>query len=494
MNKRIFALMVIFTISIVCLSCQAQKSGSMLKKSHQMIENALSIFEHPINTYDPTTVEPFTEPEKPLLVNHLVVIVDQSLSMKEPYVGLSKSTHAQKILMGINNALPEANISSMFQTFTDCPCPSQKTTQVVSPFASHDRQQISKFLSSEDFSPSKSPLAVALETCQKELSTIKGEIAVVIITDGNTYDPSPVHASESLYQKFGPHVRIYPILVGNSPYGKRLLNEMAERSVGGFVERSDCLIKEKCMRRFIQKIFYTPPKVRKNDRDKDGVYDYLDDCPTTPKGNYVNTRGCSQDSDGDGISDDSDQCPGTPENVPVDSYGCPPKDLDNDGILDIMDKCPGTAEGALVDANGCANPDQDQDGILDINDDCSGTPTGATVNSRGCWVISDIRFAPGKWELTSDHKESLIEVFNILKNNPDLRIEIQGHTDNTGPEAMNKKVSSYRAMSVMKYLLDKGIKSSRMTFMGYGSENPVVNNDTENNRSMNRRVEFTPKQ
>ncbi|KPA14666.1 cell envelope biogenesis protein OmpA [Candidatus Magnetomorum sp. HK-1] len=494
MNKRIFALFAILITCAVCFSCQAKKSGSMLKKSHQMIENALSIFEHPINTYDPTAVSPVTEPGKPLVTDHLVVIFDQSISMQEPYVGLAKSKHAQKILMGLNNSLPEAPISTMFKTFTDCPCPTQKITQIVSPLAVHNRQKISETIASDAFCPAKSPLAIALETCKNELSSVKGKIAVVIITDGNTYDQSPVLAAESLYNELGPRLGIYPILVGNSPYGKRLLNEIAERSVWGFVERSDCLIKNKCMRYFIQKIFYTPPKIRKNDRDKDGIYDHLDDCPTTPEGSFVNDRGCSADSDGDGISDDRDQCPGTPQGLPVESNGCPPKDLDKDGVLDIMDKCPETPVGATVNADGCSNPDQDQDGVLDSNDDCLNTPLGASVNTRGCWVISDIRFSPGKWDLTYEHKESLQEVIDIMRQNIDLRIEIQGHTDNTGSEALNKKLSSYRAMSVMKYLLKNNIKSSRLTFMGYGSEKPVVSNDTLLNRSMNRRVEFSPKQ
>jgi len=496
MNKRIFALFaILITCAVYLIGCQAQKSGSMLKKSHQMIENALAIFEHPINTYDPTTVVPVTEPGKPLITDHLVIIFDQTISMQDPYVGLAKSEHAQKILLGLNNAIPEASISTMFQTFTDCPCQSQKVTQIVSSLAAHDRQKISDTIESGAFCPRKSPLAIALETCKKELTSVKGNISVIIITDGNTYDQSPVLAAKSLYNELGPRLGIYPILVGNSPYGKRLLNKIAEQSVWGLVERGDCLIKNKCMRSFIQKIFYIPQKITKKDRDKDGIYDHLDYCPTTPDGNFVNDRGCSADSDGDGISDDRDQCPGTPLNQSVDSNGCPPKDLDKDGVVDNMDKCLDTPPGHIVNSDGCSDPNQDhdQDGVVDSKDDCLNTPSGASVNTRGCWVISDIRFSPGSWELTSKHKKSLQEVIDIMKQNIELRLEIQGHTDNKGQEVLNKKLSSYRAMSVMKYLLKSGIKSSRLTFKGYGSERPVINNDNHHNRSMNRRVEFNPK-
>jgi len=491
MKKRFFTILMVFGISALFFSCQSQKSGSMLKKSHQMIENALAMFDHPIGTYDPSLTQAYPTPEKPPVTQNLVVIFDRSYSMSDPYVGLAKIKHAQKILMGFNNSLPDVSINCMFKTFSN-PEEDNQSVHLVSPMARYHRQKSSQIIDSDVLCPEKSPLAKSLDALKTELSTVKGNIAVIIITDGNTFDNSPIEAAQSLYHEFGPRVGIYPVLVGNSPYGKRLLTQMADQGVCGFVRRSDCMLEKECMHSFIEKILYKPD-YRKRDRDKDGVGDRVDYCPTTPEGNVVDSIGCSPDTDGDSISDDRDECPGTPTGTTVEPNGCPPADLDKDGVLDVVDKCLGTPKGTVVNSDGCENPDQDNDGILDSRDACIDTPVGASVDARGCWVISDIQFDPGKWELNLAHKSSLQEVIDIMQQNPNLRIEIQGHTDNIGPEGLNKKLSSYRAMSVMKYLMQNGIRVSRLTFMGYGSEKPIVSNHSPENRSLNRRVEFHPK-
>ena len=88
------------------------------------------------------------------------------------------------------------------------------------------------------------------------------------------------------------------------------------------------------------------------DSDGDGVPDYLDKCPETPKGVKVDKDGCPVDSDGDGVPDYLDKCPGTPAGVKVDKDGCP-LDSDGDGVPDYLDKCPGTPAGVKVDKDGC---------------------------------------------------------------------------------------------------------------------------------------------
>jgi OOP family OmpA-OmpF porin len=492
MKTRIFTFVVICIISLIISGCHARKSGSMFQKSHQMIENALSMFDHPIGKYDSSKVSPLSIPKKSPVTQNLIVIFDHSLSMNKPYVGLAKSQHAKLILKGFNNALPDIPLKTMFYKISSCSSMGTQPVQVLLPLTTHDRFEVRNAIDENKFIPEKSPLAKSLNQCKLDLSSVNDNIAVVIITDGNTFDTSPIEAAKSLYHEFGARIGIYPIMIGNSPHGKRLLQQIADQSVCGFVQRSDCLLNTDCMHNFIYKIIYDPP-YKNRDRDNDGIKDQMDLCPRTPKGNVVDSSGCSPDTDGDSISDDRDKCPDTPPGTIVESNGCPPKDRDNDGVLDKEDQCLDTPAGAIVDAKGCTKPDQDQDGVLDIKDDCIDTPIGASVNSRGCWVISDLQFAPGKWELESAHKASLQEVLDIMKQNPDLRIEIQGHTDNTGPEGLNLKLSSYRAMSVMKFLMKNGIRASRLTFMGYGSEKPIVSNDTPTNRALNRRVEFNPR-
>jgi outer membrane protein OmpA-like peptidoglycan-associated protein len=77
-----------------------------------------------------------------------------------------------------------------------------------------------------------------------------------------------------------------------------------------------------------------------------------------------------------------------------------------------------------------------------------------------------------------------------LKENPAIEIEMSAHTDSHGTDEYNFKLSDNRARSVMEYIISKGIAASRIISKGYGESKPVVDNDTDENRQMNRRVEF----
>ena len=77
-----------------------------------------------------------------------------------------------------------------------------------------------------------------------------------------------------------------------------------------------------------------------------------------------------------------------------------------------------------------------------------------------------------------------------MQNNPEVSIEIGGHTDNKGSAAYNKTLSENRAKSVYDYLIDNGIDTDRLTYKGYGFEEPIADNQTEKGRAKNRRTEF----
>jgi len=85
---------------------------------------------------------------------------------------------------------------------------------------------------------------------------------------------------------------------------------------------------------------------------------------------------------------------------------------------------------------------------------------------------------------------TLDKVAEYLKQNPDLKVEIQGHTDNLGSIAYNTKLSEKRARAVEKYMLNKGVPSGQVTSAGYGPSMPIASNDTPGGRASNRRVEF----
>ncbi|MDX1514953.1 MAG: OmpA family protein [Gammaproteobacteria bacterium] len=202
------------------------------------------------------------------------------------------------------------------------------------------------------------------------------------------------------------------------------------------------------------------------------------------------------DSDGDGVPDDVDECPGTPPEARgmVDAKGCP-KYSDADGVPDYLDKCPGTPAGVKVDADGCP-VDSDGDGVADYVDKCPNTPKGVRVDTNGCPLVGDvaivtnINFDFDSAKIRDDAKGKLARVINTLKENPDVRVRIEGHADSTGPADYNQGLSERRAEAVRKYLVDRGVSITRLSVVGKGEAEPLVSNDTRAGRAVNRRVEF----
>ena len=198
------------------------------------------------------------------------------------------------------------------------------------------------------------------------------------------------------------------------------------------------------------------------------------------------------DSDADGVPDDADKCPDTPAGTAVSAEGCP-LDSDGDGVPDGSDKCPGTPAGAKVDATGCEiDEDADDDGVTDASDKCPGTPAGTRVDADGCPITSEIRlerifFDTGLATLRQESAETLLYAVRTLNANPELVIEVAGHTDNQGPDELNLDLSERRAQAVLDYLRDKGVKN-RMTAKGYGESEPIADNATKAGRQENRRV------
>jgi len=105
-------------------------------------------------------------------------------------------------------------------------------------------------------------------------------------------------------------------------------------------------------------------------------------------------------------------------------------------------------------------------------------------------VLRHIYFAFGKSDLTASSFTELDRVVDFLDKNPDLRIEISGHTDNIGSASVNENLSGARAKSVVDYLISNGIDTSRLEYAGYGFRQPIASNENEAGRAQNRRVEF----
>lgn len=227
------------------------------------------------------------------------------------------------------------------------------------------------------------------------------------------------------------------------------------------------------------------------DTDGDGIEDSKDSCPN--EAGLAELNGCP-DSDGDGIADKDDKCP-TVAGLKALS-GCP--DADGDGVTDADDKCPTTAGPA--ENKGCPWPDTDGDGVLDKDDKCPSVK--GPVANNGCPEVSDevqktlnayaktILFDTGKSSIKSQSEAVLGDIIKILKEYPNSKFTVEGHTDSVGSDKLNQDLSDARALSVKEYLTKNGIDEFRLSSKGYGESKPIDKNTTAKGRANNRRVEI----
>ena len=104
--------------------------------------------------------------------------------------------------------------------------------------------------------------------------------------------------------------------------------------------------------------------------------------------------------------------------------------------------------------------------------------------------LSSISFLLGSATLTENATTTLTQVVDALNQHPELRLHVEGHTDNTGDPNFNLALSTERAQSVVNYLVSQGIQDSRLVAEGFGDRQPIASNDTKEGRAQNRRIEF----
>jgi outer membrane protein OmpA-like peptidoglycan-associated protein len=125
------------------------------------------------------------------------------------------------------------------------------------------------------------------------------------------------------------------------------------------------------------------------------------------------------------------------------------------------------------------------DSVFIVNIPLQPIEKGATI------VLKNIFFETGNFALRNESKSELDKLVTLLNDNPNLKIQIDGHTDNVGQEKDNLLLSTNRAKSVVGYLLSKAVKADRLTYKGLGSTKPVADNATEQGRALNRRTELS---
>jgi OOP family OmpA-OmpF porin len=240
------------------------------------------------------------------------------------------------------------------------------------------------------------------------------------------------------------------------------------------------------------------------------------------------------DSDGDGVNDSADQCPGTPKGTQVNSSGCPLVAAVNADSIRMAAQADSmrmkmhadsvaaaaradslrmaqeaAAKAAKDSAEAAAKANADRIAALEdslkaargaalrasLQDSLNAARMRdslrvlmATPNAK--LVLAGVNFATGTATLTQSSRFILDEVAKSLVANPEVRVEVSGHTDNTGSRALNVRLSQARAEAVKQYLVDHGVAADRMEAKGYAWDRPVATNKTRAGRALNRRTEL----
>jgi outer membrane protein OmpA-like peptidoglycan-associated protein len=191
------------------------------------------------------------------------------------------------------------------------------------------------------------------------------------------------------------------------------------------------------------------------------------------------------DSDGDGLSDGDEVLKYKTDPLKADS--------DGDGLTDGQEVLKYKTNPLKADTDGGTVSDGQEvkngTNPLDPKDDVPKKEEFKVEVGKSI-ALEGVTFATGKATLTPESEVTLEKAYNTLYQNPEVVVEIQGHTDNVGTRVTNMKLSDARAASVKAWFVAKGIAAERITTKGYGPDKPVAPNTTKEGKAKNRRIEF----
>jgi len=224
-------------------------------------------------------------------INNLMIIIDASASMSSYHKNKSKISIAKNTLRHFNQYIPLKNINVAIRTIGKSLWPLSMKTELVYELKKYSRIDFDNAIKKIIWTGGKSPLSHCIEAATMDLSSARGTIALVIISDGEDMDRAPVMAAENMKNRFKNQLCIYTIHVGKSNDGKKIMADIANAGGCGISVNADRLSSRTRMKNFISKIFYS----RILDIDNDGVSDDKDKCLNTPEGFAVDENGCYED-------------------------------------------------------------------------------------------------------------------------------------------------------------------------------------------------------
>lgn len=339
------------------------------------------------------------------------VILDSSSSMNATYQGSasgnSKLDVEKQFLYRLSKTIPaNINLATGIQSFGTGHCLGWSSTKIDKEVSRFSATKFQEGLNKAECASGGSPLNASLEKAATDLDSARGNIAVLIMSDGQQIPSDTSAKAQALKDKFGNRLCIYSVWVGN-------------------------------------------------DYDKDGQFVLQE---------LSNISQCGRSADVAELTSSASVAHFT-EHLLFTQVAAAP---------------------VAITSN-----DSDGDGVIDSRDKCKNTPAGAKVNANGCWSYNSIDFGFNSTEITPAYAPLLDNAIYTLKRNPNLTVQLEGHTDSTGPAEYNQGLSVRRAEAVKKHLVKNGIAASRLTVKGFGESNPIASNDTAAGRAENRRVGFS---
>jgi OOP family OmpA-OmpF porin len=238
------------------------------------------------------------------IVDNFLVILDASGSKYLPYNGQIKLKIAKDIARRFNQRVPDRPLTGALRRYGFEAGAFSEKTELLFGVGPYSRPAYGDAIEKVRWAGGKSPLALAIDAANEDLSTVTGLMALVIISDGKIYRGDPVAAAQRMKDRYGDRLCIYTAQVGDLPFGRKLLQRIAEVGGCGYYVTSDDLVPDANMDQWVDDIFNRRRDFRPGPR-------------------YVErAAGPCPDADGDGVCDDQDACPDTPRGAKVDARGC----------------------------------------------------------------------------------------------------------------------------------------------------------------------------
>jgi OOP family OmpA-OmpF porin len=236
-------------------------------------------------------------------VDNFVVVMDASSSMEKRSEGMVKFDVAKAVVDRLNETIPPMDLNSAFRTFGHSPSLSPKDTELWYGPARFDKTAFQKAVENIKPAGGNSPMGAALVGVDRDMKKMGGKTALIIVSDGMDLGKDPEAAAKQLKADYGDRLCIYTIAVGDDATGMATMKELATIGGCGFASIAKDLLEGPAMASFVENVFMAkaPPK------------------PVMAPPPVVQTP---KDSDHDGVTDDKDQCPNTPIGAKVDSRGC----------------------------------------------------------------------------------------------------------------------------------------------------------------------------